>query len=230
MYSPIFCHQLKNLIVLMQVMFIGDYELLICWNVLKVVVDQFKSLIKDGCYDGKLPRSYDEARMKKIYSVSTRCYYAFGALVNHLLMGRLFHMTQSTIYEEWIRNNARANERNRRNGRPRNFDRSKNFERRENMQTNRVPPGGPPPSNMGGPPPNMGEQPPNLGIRPQGGNMGGPPPNNWNNGPPQHYGGGPPHMGGGMPPQNNMGGGMRPQNMAGGMPNSAPPHYQQQAS
>ncbi|KAJ6812777.1 multiple organellar RNA editing factor 8, chloroplastic/mitochondrial-like [Iris pallida] len=39
-------------------------------------------------------------------------------------------------HEEWVRNNARANERSRRNDRPRNFDRSRNFERRrENMQT-----------------------------------------------------------------------------------------------
>ncbi|KAL6967927.1 Multiple organellar RNA editing factor 8, chloroplastic/mitochondrial [Sarracenia purpurea var. burkii] len=38
-------------------------------------------------------------------------------------------------HEEWVRNNAKANERNRRNDRPRNFDRSRNFERRrENMQ------------------------------------------------------------------------------------------------
>ncbi|XP_058107772.1 multiple organellar RNA editing factor 8, chloroplastic/mitochondrial-like [Magnolia sinica] len=38
-------------------------------------------------------------------------------------------------HEEWVRNNARANERSRRNDRPRNFDRSRNFERRrENMQ------------------------------------------------------------------------------------------------
>ncbi|GJX41956.1 multiple organellar RNA editing factor 8, chloroplastic/mitochondrial-like protein [Tanacetum coccineum] len=221
----------------------------------------------------KVVGSYDEARMK-IYSVSTRCYYAFGALVSEEdsyklkeLPGVRWVLPDSYLdvknkdyggepfidgkavpydpkyHEEWIRNNARANERNRRNDRPRNFDRSRNFERRrENMQTNRGPPGGPPPSNMGGPPsnmggppsnmggppPNMGGQPPNMGGRPQGGNMGGPPPNNWNNGPPQHYGGGAPHMGGGSPPQNNLGGGMRPQNMAEGMPNSAPPNYQQQ--
>ncbi|KAJ8475990.1 hypothetical protein OPV22_019717 [Ensete ventricosum] len=38
-------------------------------------------------------------------------------------------------HEEWVRNNARAQERSRRNDRPRNFDRSRNFERRrENMQ------------------------------------------------------------------------------------------------
>ncbi|KAF3778421.1 Multiple organellar RNA editing factor 8 [Nymphaea thermarum] len=39
-------------------------------------------------------------------------------------------------HEEWVRNNARANERSRRNDRPRNFDRSRNFERRrQNMQS-----------------------------------------------------------------------------------------------
>ncbi|RZR75186.1 hypothetical protein BHM03_00051508 [Ensete ventricosum] len=46
-------------------------------------------------------------------------------------------------HEEWVRNNARAQERSRRNDRPRNFDRSRNFERRrENMQNfqNRPPP------------------------------------------------------------------------------------------
>ncbi|WOL01780.1 multiple organellar RNA editing factor 8, chloroplastic/mitochondrial-like isoform X2 [Canna indica] len=38
-------------------------------------------------------------------------------------------------HEEWVRNNARAQERSRRSDRPRNFDRSRNFERRrENMQ------------------------------------------------------------------------------------------------
>ncbi|WVZ91983.1 LOW QUALITY PROTEIN: hypothetical protein U9M48_038084 [Paspalum notatum var. saurae] len=46
-------------------------------------------------------------------------------------------------HEEWVRNNARANERSRRNDRPKNFDRSRNFERRrENMQNfqNQMPP------------------------------------------------------------------------------------------
>ncbi|KAJ8624125.1 hypothetical protein MRB53_032655 [Persea americana] len=109
--------------------------------------------------------SEEEARMK-IYSVSTRHYYAFGCLVSEELSykikplpkvrwvlpdsyldvknkdygGEPFINGEAVPYdpkyhEEWVRNNARANERSRRNDRPRNFDRSRNFERRrENMQ------------------------------------------------------------------------------------------------
>ncbi|KAI3675020.1 hypothetical protein L1987_84601 [Smallanthus sonchifolius] len=183
----------------------------------------------------KVVGSYDEARMK-IYSVSTRCYYAFGALVSEELSYKLKELPgvrwvlpdsyldvknkdyggepfidgkavpyDPKYHEEWIRNNARANERNRRNDRPRNFDRSRNFERR-NMQSNRGPPnmGGPPPNNMGGPP-NMLGGPPNMRGQP----------NNWN-GPPPPYSGGPPNMAGTRPP-----------NMGEGMPNTAP-NYQQQ--
>ncbi|KAI3769309.1 hypothetical protein L6452_00410 [Arctium lappa] len=216
--------------------------------------------------------SYDEARMK-IYSVSTRCYYAFGALVSEEVSYKIKELPgvrwvlpdsyldvknkdyggepfidgkavpyDPKYHEEWIRNNARANERNRRNDRPRNFDRSRNYERRrENMQSNRGPPpnmgggpppnmgGGPPPSNMGGgpPPSNMGG-PPNMGGRQQGGGMGGPPnvhggqSNNLQGLPPPYSGGPPPPM-----PPNNMGG-MRPQNMGGGMPNNTPNYQQQQ--
>jgi hypothetical protein len=40
----------------------------------------------------------------------------------------------SKYHEEWVRNNARANERSKRNDRSRSFDRSRNFERRENVQ------------------------------------------------------------------------------------------------
>ncbi|KAJ6842191.1 multiple organellar RNA editing factor 8, chloroplastic/mitochondrial-like [Iris pallida] len=84
-------------------------------------------------------------------------------------------------HEEWVRNNARANERSRRNDRPRNFDRSRNFERRrENMQNrdfqNRE---GPPMPNQGfqntmpphnttppPPPPNVAyQQPPNSNFQ-----------------------------------------------------------------
>ncbi|KAG1370247.1 multiple organellar RNA editing factor 8, chloroplastic/mitochondrial [Cocos nucifera] len=100
-------------------------------------------------------------------------------------------------HEEWVRNNARANERSRRNDRPRNFDRSRNFERRrENMQNfqnreappmpnqnfqsqdgqnpmpppppqNAMPPRDLPPREM--PPPNRGynAMPPNVGGMPQ---------------------------------------------------------------
>ncbi|KAH9329709.1 hypothetical protein KI387_001817 [Taxus chinensis] len=123
--------------------------------------------------------SEEEARMK-IYSVSTKHYFAFGCLVSEELSykikplpnvrwvlpdsyldprtknygGEPFINGQAVPYdpkyhEEWVRNNARCNER-RSNDRPRNFDRSRNFERRREMRNNayqRSPPP-PPPSNM----------------------------------------------------------------------------------
>ncbi|KAG9146144.1 hypothetical protein Leryth_015925 [Lithospermum erythrorhizon] len=178
---------------------------------------------------------------RKIYSVSTRHYFAFGALVSEELSYKLkeipevrwvlpdsyldvknkdyggepFINGQAVPYdpkyhEEWVRNNARANERNRRNDRPRNFDRSRNFERR-NMQSNQNSPNmaGGPQGNMGpnmgggrqgnmgppmagGPQVNMG---PNMAGVPQG-NMG----PNISGGPPRNMG---PNMAGG--PQGNMG-------------------------
>ncbi|KAJ0974614.1 hypothetical protein J5N97_016579 [Dioscorea zingiberensis] len=128
--------------------------------------------------------SEEEARMK-IYSVSTKHYFAFGALVSEELSykiktlpkvrwvlpdsyldvknkdygGEPFIDGQAVPYdpkyhEEWVRNNARANERSRRNDRPRNFDRSRNFERRrENMQNfqNRDAPPVPTPNFQAGP-------------------------------------------------------------------------------
>uniref|UniRef100_A0A7C9DWB6 MORF/ORRM1/DAG-like MORF domain-containing protein n=1 Tax=Opuntia streptacantha TaxID=393608 RepID=A0A7C9DWB6_OPUST len=137
--------------------------------------------------------SEEEARMK-IYSVSTRCYYAFGALVSEELSYKLkelpnvrwvlpdsyldvknkdyggepFINGQAVPYdpkyhEEWIRNNQKAQERNRRNDRPRNADRSRNFERRQRasgLQNNPNP--GP---NMGGPGVNPGS-PSNVGGMP----------------------------------------------------------------
>ncbi|KAL8255225.1 hypothetical protein R6Q59_033446 [Mikania micrantha] len=194
----------------------------------------------------KVVGSYDEARMK-IYSVSTRCYYAFGALVSEELSYKLKELPgvrwvlpdsyldvknkdyggepfidgkavpyDPKYHEEWIRNNARANERNRRNDRPRNFDRSRNFERRrENMQSNRGPPHNMgPPNNMG--PPSNRDRPSNMGGGPS--NMGGQP-NNWNGPPLPPYNGGPPNMGE-----------SRPQNTGGGgwMPNNGPNYQQQQ--
>ncbi|CAN6893227.1 unnamed protein product [Brassica oleracea] len=204
--------------------------------------------------------SEEEARMK-IYSVSTRCYFAFGALVSEDLSHKLKELPKvrwvlpdsyldvrnkdyggepfidgkavpydPKYHEEWIRNNARANERNRRNDRPKNFDRSRNFERRrENMAggppPQRPPMGGPPPPHMGGsapPPPPMGQ---NYGQRPPP-NYGGPPPPHNNMGgqrPPANYGGAPPpppNYGG--PPPPNYGGGTPPQNNMGGAP---PPNY-----
>ncbi|KAL4204604.1 hypothetical protein AMTRI_Chr01g110760 [Amborella trichopoda] len=115
--------------------------------------------------------SEEEARMK-IYSVSTRHYFAFGCLVSEELSYKLKPLPKvrwvlpdsyldvknkdyggepfidgkavpydPKYHEEWVRNNARANERSRRSDRPRNFDRSRNFERRrENMQNRDMPP------------------------------------------------------------------------------------------
>jgi hypothetical protein len=123
----------------------------------------------------KVVGSEEEAR-HKIYSVSTRHYFAFGALVSEELSykikelpnvnwvlpdsyldvknkdygGEPFINGEAVPYdpkyhEEWVRNNARANERSRRNDRPRNFDRSRNFERRrenvQNFQNRDAPPG-----------------------------------------------------------------------------------------
>ncbi|GMY32009.1 multiple organellar RNA editing factor 8, chloroplastic/mitochondrial [Fagus crenata] len=231
----------------------------------------------------KIVGSEEEARMK-IYSVSTRCYFAFGALVSEELSykikelpgvrwvlpdsyldvknkdygGEPFINGQAVPYDpkyhdEWIRNNARANERNRRNDRPRNNDRSRNFNRRENVQNqnfqNRPPPmpnqtmqnPGPnqtmqnPGPNMAGTHPNMAGVPPNnmgmpsniSGIPPNN-NMAGVPPNNFSNAPPNNYNGMSPNNY--MPPNyrgappNNMGG--APPNMGGGPPNmgGAPPN------
>ncbi|XVF88036.1 hypothetical protein PTKIN_Ptkin19aG0017100 [Pterospermum kingtungense] len=175
--------------------------------------------------------SEEEARMK-IYSVSTRHYYAFGALVSEELSykikelpgvrwvlpdsyldvknkdygGEPFINGEAVPYdpkyhEEWVRNNARANERNRRNDRPRNYDRSRNYERRrENMQ---------PRDNQ-----NREMPPPNQGMQNVAQNTGGMPPNNRGGMPP-------PNNMGGMPP-NNMGG--MPRNNMGGNMGSAPPN------
>ncbi|XP_022984464.1 multiple organellar RNA editing factor 8, chloroplastic/mitochondrial isoform X2 [Cucurbita maxima] len=212
--------------------------------------------------------SEEEARMK-IYSVSTRCYFAFGCLVSEELSykikelpkvrwvlpdsyldvknkdygGEPFINGQAVPYdpkyhEEWIRNNARANERNKRNDRPRNFDRSRNFERRrENMQSREFPnasPNQPTGPNMSPPAPsnmppnnfNAGMPPQNRGGMPQGNYAGGPPPPPPNNfsgppPPPHNYAGGPP-----PPPPNNFGGPPPPplNNYAGQPPrNYAPP-------
>ncbi|KAF0914414.1 hypothetical protein E2562_028502 [Oryza meyeriana var. granulata] len=159
--------------------------------------------------------SEEEARYK-IYSVSTRHYFAFGALVSEELSYKLKELPKvrwvlpdsyldvknkdyggepfingeavpydPKYHEEWVRNNARANMRNRTNDRPRNFDRSRNFERRrENMQNfqNRDAPLGqgfnnPPPPGQGPVPPrdappmhhsqgNVPPPPPNAGAPP----------------------------------------------------------------
>ncbi|XP_010675416.3 multiple organellar RNA editing factor 8, chloroplastic/mitochondrial [Beta vulgaris subsp. vulgaris] len=186
--------------------------------------------------------SEEEARMK-IYSVSTKHYFAFGALVSEELSYKLkelpnvrwvlpdsyldvknkdyggepFINGQAVPYdpiyhEEWVRNNAKAQDRNRRNDRPRNADRSRNFDRRQGRPGGNM--GGPggnmggPGGNMGGPGGNMGGPGGNMGG--PGGNMGGP---GGNMGGPGGNMGGPPNRGG--PPN------------AGGMPNypgGAPPN------
>ncbi|KAE9621615.1 hypothetical protein Lal_00032599 [Lupinus albus] len=203
--------------------------------------------------------SEQEARMK-IYSVSTRHYYAFGALVSEELSykikelpnvrwvlpdsylnvkekdygGEPFINGQAVPYdpkyhEEWVRNNARANERNRRNDRPRNADRSRNFDRRrENVVSRDMQnPGGPPPSNAGRFPPN------NAGPYAPLSNAGAgyAPPNNAGAGyaPPNNAGAGyaPPNSaGGGYAPPNSAGSGYAPpSNMTGPPPSGGPGRY-----
>ncbi|XP_004489047.1 multiple organellar RNA editing factor 8, chloroplastic/mitochondrial [Cicer arietinum] len=216
--------------------------------------------------------SEEEARMK-IYSVSTRHYFAFGALVSEELSYKLkelpkvrwvlpdsylnvkekdyggepFINGQAVPYdpkyhEEWVRNNARANERNRRNDRPRNADRSRNFERRRenvvnrDMQTSPPMPNagpnipGPPPNNAGGYPPNNAggytpAPPPNQGGYAPPPNQGGyaPPPNQGGYAPPPNQGGyAPPPNQGGFAPPTNQGGYAPPTNQGG----YAPPNNQ----
>ncbi|KAL6900713.1 hypothetical protein ACP4OV_005389 [Aristida adscensionis] len=185
--------------------------------------------------------SEEEAR-QKIYSVSTRHYFAFGALVSEELSYKLKELPKvrwvlpdsyldvknkdyggepfingeavpydPKYHEEWVRNNARANERSRRNDRPRNFDRSRNFERRrenmQNFQNRDAPPGqgfnSPPPPGQNPMP--QREGPPMHHAQ---GNM--PPPT-----PPPHSPGGPPNY------QPQM------QNPQGGYTPGGAPHYQQ---
>ncbi|XP_028763845.1 multiple organellar RNA editing factor 8, chloroplastic/mitochondrial [Neltuma alba] len=191
--------------------------------------------------------SEEEARMK-IYSVSTRHYFAFGALVSEELSYKLkelprvrwvlpdsyldvknkdyggepFINGQAVPYdpkyhEEWVRNNARANERNRRNDRPRNADRSRNFERRRENIVNRDMQGRPP---MQAASPNMTGVPPSQpgGVPPS--QPGGVPPSQPGGFPPSQPGGFPPSQPGGYPPSNPAGyphqqGGYPPNNPSG---------------
>ncbi|XP_027341584.1 multiple organellar RNA editing factor 8, chloroplastic/mitochondrial-like isoform X2 [Abrus precatorius] len=204
----------------------------------------------------KVIGSEEEARMK-IYSVSTRHYFAFGALVSEELSykikelpgvrwvlpdsylnvkekdygGEPFINGQAVPYdpkyhEEWVRNNARANERNRRNDRPRNADRSRNFERRRENVVNRDMQGRPPmpnpgPNMAGAPPGNAGGFPTNNagGYAPPS-NMSGPPSGNPGGYNPNNAGGyAPPNAGGYAPPN---AGGYAPPNAAGGYPPPPP--------
>ncbi|CAK8535030.1 unnamed protein product [Lathyrus sativus] len=207
--------------------------------------------------------SEEEARMK-IYSVSTRHYFAFGALVSEELSYKLkelpkvrwvlpdsylnvkekdyggepFINGQAVPYdpkyhEEWVRNNARANERNRRNDRPRNADRSRNFDRRRENVVNRDmqtrPPVQNPGPNMAGPPHNAGGFPPNNagGFPPN--NAGGYPPNNaggYAPAPPSNQGGyAPPNAGGYAPAPPSNQGGYAPPNAGGYAPNNTTGGY-----
>ncbi|KAF7073493.1 hypothetical protein CFC21_078467 [Triticum aestivum] len=190
--------------------------------------------------------SEDEARMK-IYSVSTRHYFAFGALVSEELSYKLKELPKvrwvlpdsyldvrnkdygdgqavpydPKYHEEWVRNNARANDRSRRNDRPRNFDRSRNFERRrENTQAyqsgppNQMPPhdAAPPSRGAQGPPPLSGA-PPNYqphAPNPQAGYAAGGGPNYPNAPPPPGYRGAsaPGYPAGNQGYQGNPGGNM----------------------
>ncbi|RZC46666.1 hypothetical protein C5167_039616 [Papaver somniferum] len=215
----------------------------------------------------KVIGSEDEARMK-IYSVSTRHYFAFGALVSEELSYKIKELPgvrwvlpdsylnvrekdyggehfidgkavpyDPKYHEEWVRNNARANERSRRNDRPRNNDRSRNFERRrENMQSRDFQPNQPgsPPGGMPHNPnmQNPGGIPPNRNMQNPGQNMGGMPPNSNMQNPGQNMGGMPPngnmHQNMGGPPgvhmQPNVGGMQHnayAQNNMGGMPPNA---------
>ncbi|MED6135239.1 hypothetical protein PIB30_044454 [Stylosanthes scabra] len=207
--------------------------------------------------------SEEEARMK-IYSVSTRHYFAFGALVSEELSykikelprvrwvlpdsylnvkekdygGEPFINGQAVPYdpkyhEEWVRNNARANERNRRNDRPRNADRSRNFDRRRENVVNRDMQGRPPmpnagpgpgPNAGGAPPSNPGGYPPNNqgGYAPPAGPGGYSPNNQGGYAPPGGPGGYAPQNAGGYPPQNA--GGYPPQNAQGAYPPRNPPN------
>ncbi|KMZ62807.1 hypothetical protein ZOSMA_440G00030 [Zostera marina] len=201
----------------------------------------------------------DEDPKFKIYSVSTKHYFAFGALVSEELSYKLKEIPgvrwvlpdsyldvknkdyggepvingeavpyDPKYHEEWVRNNARANERNRRNDRPRNNDRSRNFERRrENMQQSQgsnSPPssGSPPVGNFAGPPRNNSYQgPPPGGYQGSPSNAGG-----YSGGAPQvespnsGYPGGAPQVG--SPNSGYSGGAPQVGNPNGGYPGGAP--------
>ncbi|OEL37917.1 Multiple organellar RNA editing factor 8, chloroplastic/mitochondrial [Dichanthelium oligosanthes] len=192
----------------------------------------------------KVVGSEEEAR-QKIYSVSTRHYFAFGALVSEELSykikelpnvrwvlpdsyldvknkdygGEPFINGQAVPYdlkyhEEWVRNNERANIKNRRNDRPRNIER-----RRENFQNRDVPPG----PKFNSPPPGQNPMPPRDAppMHRAQRNMPPPPPPNASASPsyqphaPNYQQGGAPGYQGGMPgyqgsPGGNMHGGPGP--------------------
>ncbi|CAH8391236.1 unnamed protein product [Eruca vesicaria subsp. sativa] len=164
-----------------------------------------RNLTRDEIIDGyiktlaQIVGSEEEARMK-IYSVSHRCYFAFGALVSKDLSHKLKELPNVL----WVLPDYYLDVKNKEyGGEPfidgravpydtkyheewiRNND-SANYKNRRNRSP---PPQRPPMGGSAPPPPHMGQ------------NYGGPPPQNNMGGqrPPPNYGG--------APPQNNMGGG-----------------------
>ncbi|CAI8611667.1 unnamed protein product [Vicia faba] len=176
--------------------------------------------------------------------IGGRHYFAFGALVYEELSYKLKELPKvrwvlsnsylnvkekdygvvpydPKYHEEWVRNNTRANERNKRNDRPRNADRSRNFDRRRENVVNRDmqtrPPMQNPGPNMVGSPHNTGGFPPNNA----GGYAPAPPSNQGGYAPPNAGGYAPPNAGGYAP--NNTTGGYPPPNMGGPPPNMGRP-------
>ncbi|KAH7860173.1 hypothetical protein Vadar_010177 [Vaccinium darrowii] len=184
--------------------------------------------------------SEDEARMK-IYSVSTRHYFAFGALVSEELSVKLkelrnvrwvlpdsyldvrnkdyggepFINGQAVPYDpKYHQEWVRNNiDAKKRHDRPRRVERPRIFDTRQNrdFQMNNHDVQNPSGSNLSGAPAYM-PSPPNIAGPPPG-NMGGQPNTT---GMPQNNMGGQSNMAG--MPQNNMGGGMPQNNIGGGMP------------
>ncbi|XP_059661445.1 multiple organellar RNA editing factor 8, chloroplastic/mitochondrial-like [Cornus florida] len=187
--------------------------------------------------------SEEEARMK-IYSVSTKHYWAFGALVSEELSykikelprvrwvlpdsyldvknkdygGEPFINGQAVPYDPKYHEEWVRNN-TRANERNRRNDRPRNFDRSRNFERRRDNMQNRGPNMGGGPPGNMGGA-PNAGGGPPG-NMGGVPPNNTGGGgpnmQPNYQGGGPnmqPNYQGGGPNRGGM-----PPNYQGGGPN-----------
>lgn len=202
----------------------------------------------------KIVGSYDEARMK-IYSVSTRCYYAFGALVseedsfkikelpgvrwvlpdsyldvkNKDYGGEPFIDGKAVPYDPKYHEEWIRNN-SRANERNRRNDRPRNFDRSRNFERRRenMQQTNSPPPPPGGP---MGGPPSNMGRPPPSGNMGGMQQGGGMGPPPPRPGGG--GMGGPPPPYAGGGGGGQPNwgpppSYNGGPPNMGGQNYQQQ--
>ncbi|TQD73132.1 hypothetical protein C1H46_041335 [Malus baccata] len=200
--------------------------------------------------------SEEEARMK-IYSVSTRCYYAFGALVSEEVSlkikelpgvrwvlpdsyldvknkdygGEPFINGQAVPYDPKYHEEWIRNN-SRANERNRRNDRPRNFDRSRNFERRRENTGPSPMPNQAGPnsgpgPANMGPPPPNRGPPPP--NMGpGPMPPNMGP-PPPNRAPMPPHN---MGPPNNYNNPPPHSNWNSGPPNNynqAPPNNYNQA-